>query len=143
MSGRHAIPWPPNVPTSPSHSIVLPTSTNMFGSGDYGERKPPGNRTFTAVELAEYNGADESKPIYLALKSVVYDVTSARKMYAPGTGYSIFAGKDASRALGMSSMKPTDCVADFSTLNAEQMETLDKWVTFYQKKYDIVGVVKN
>ena len=58
-------------------------------------------------------------------------------MYAPGQGYSVFAGKDASKALGMSSLKPEDCIADYSTLNEEQLETLNKWVEFYKKKYDI------
>ncbi|KAJ3376962.1 hypothetical protein HDU84_009209, partial [Entophlyctis sp. JEL0112] len=131
----------------------------MFGpNADYGTRKPPGTRAFSPAELAKYNGIDAAQPVYLALKGVVYDVSSARNMYSPGSGYSAFAGKlcqipaasdfnanisfngqDASRALGMSSLKAEDCVADYSTLNAEQMETLDKWVAFYQKKYDIVG----
>ncbi|KAJ3344169.1 hypothetical protein HDU83_005370 [Entophlyctis luteolus] len=148
----------------------------MFGpNADYGTRKPPGTRAFSPAELAKYNGIDAAQPVYLALKGVVYDVSSARNMYSPGSGYSAFAGKtsrfciacgaggmklcqipaasdfnanisfngqDASRALGMSSLKAEDCVADYSTLNAEQMETLDKWVAFYQKKYDIVGTVK-
>ncbi|KAJ3060018.1 hypothetical protein HDU99_006099 [Rhizoclosmatium hyalinum] len=113
----------------------------MFANADYGTRSPPGNKVFTAKELAEFNGVDESKPVYLAIKGVVYDVSSARKMYSAGSGYSVFAGKDASRALGMSSLKPEDCVADYSTLNAEQMETLDKWVAFYQKKYDVKGTL--
>ncbi|KAJ3394073.1 hypothetical protein HDU84_000101 [Entophlyctis sp. JEL0112] len=94
----------------------------MFGpNADYGTRKPPGTKVFSPEELAKYNGADAAQPVYLALKGVVYDVSSARNMYAPGSGYSAFAGKDASRALGMSSLKAEDCVADYSTLNAEQL----------------------
>ncbi|ORY48460.1 hypothetical protein BCR33DRAFT_782189 [Rhizoclosmatium globosum] len=91
--------------------------------------------------MAEFNGVDESKPVYLAIKGVVYDVSSARKMYSAGSGYRSLPERycvllylsDASRALGMSSLKPDDCVADYSTLNAEQMETLDKWVAFTKR----------
>ncbi|KAJ3132741.1 hypothetical protein HK100_005008 [Physocladia obscura] len=115
----------------------------MFGSsGEFGMRKPPGTRVFTPEELAQFDGSDASKPVYLAVKTVVYDVSSARAMYGPGSAYSVFAGKDASRALGMSSVKPADCVPDYSSLNAEQIGTLDQWVSFYQKKYDIIGSVK-
>ncbi|KAI9338197.1 cytochrome b5-like heme/steroid binding domain-containing protein [Obelidium mucronatum] len=114
----------------------------MFAANaDYGVRAAPGTKVFTVQELAQFDGSSEDKPVYLAIKGTVYDVTSARKMYSAGSGYSVFAGKDASKALGMSSLKPADCVADYSSLNAEQMETLDKWAAFYQKKYDIVGTV--
>ena len=47
---------------------------------------------------------------------------------APGKGYSIFAGKDASRALGMSSLKPEHAVSDYTTLTPQQMKVLDDWV---------------
>ncbi|KAJ3073360.1 hypothetical protein HDU98_001709 [Podochytrium sp. JEL0797] len=113
----------------------------MFGAGDYGVRAAPGTKVFNATELAQFDGKDEAKPVYLAIKGIVYDVSSARKMYSPGSGYSVFAGKDASRALAMSSLKPEDCVADYSGLSAEQTETLEKWIAFYQKKYDIMGTV--
>ncbi|KAJ3096150.1 hypothetical protein HDU97_006182 [Phlyctochytrium planicorne] len=102
---------------------------------------PPGNKEFSAADLAQYNGTDASKPVYLAVKGTVFDVSQNRGMYEPGQGYSVFAGKDASKALGMSSLKPEDCIADFSGLNAEEMQTLDKWHAHYQKKYPIVGRV--
>lgn len=46
----------------------------------------------------------------------------------PGKGYSVFAGKDGSRGLGMSSLKPDDAVADYSTLTDAQRKVLDDWV---------------
>ena len=45
-----------------------------------------------------------------------------------GKGYAIFAGKDASRALGMSSLNPEDAVSDYSTLEPDQMKVLNDWV---------------
>ncbi|KAJ1546651.1 hypothetical protein HK405_006951 [Cladochytrium tenue] len=100
---------------------------------------PPGTKVFTPEDLAAFDGRDSAKPVYLAIKGTVFDVTKNRGMYAPGQGYSVFAGKDASKALGMSSLKPEDCISDYSTLNEEELQTLNKWEAFYKKKYDIVG----
>ncbi|KAF9377581.1 hypothetical protein BGX21_003159 [Mortierella sp. AD011] len=60
-------------------------------------------------------------------------------MYGPGGGYHCFAGKDASKALGKSSLKPEDCVADYSELNETERKTLDDWYIFFEKRYAIVG----
>ncbi|WFC98845.1 hypothetical protein MYAM1_001578 [Malassezia yamatoensis] len=79
-------------------------------------------------ELAKYDGSDSSKPVYVAVKE-------------SGNGYHVFAGKDASRGLGMSSLKPEDAVADYSTLTDEQMKVLEDWLEYYKKRYNIVGRV--
>jgi membrane-associated progesterone receptor component len=52
-------------------------------------------------------------------------------MYGPGGAYAVFAGKDASRALGLSSTKHEDAVPDWSTLDAEALKTLDGWYDFF------------
>ena len=50
-----------------------------------------------------------------------------------GTGsYHIFAGKDASKGLGMSSVKAEDAVPDWSTLTQDQKKVLDDWYGFFQ-----------
>ncbi|KXS21892.1 cytochrome b5 [Gonapodya prolifera JEL478] len=97
------------------------------------------SKTFTAAELAAFDGTDPSKPVYLAIKGTVFDVSVGREMYVPGKGYSVFAGKDASRALAKSSLKPEDCVPDTSGLTDEETETLNKWEAHYRKKYTVVG----
>lgn len=53
----------------------------------------------------------------------------------------IFAGKDASRGLGKSSLKPEDAVADWSTLTDEEKGVLNDWYTYFSKRYNIVGKV--
>lgn len=45
----------------------------------------------------------------------------------------MFAGKDASRALGKSSLNPADAVADYSTLTPEERKVLDDWYSYFQK----------
>ncbi|KAJ3012133.1 hypothetical protein HKX48_006437 [Thoreauomyces humboldtii] len=96
-------------------------------------------RTVSAAELSAHDGTDASKPVYLAVKGTVFDVSQARDMYAPGAGYHVFAGKDASKALGKSSLDPADCIPDYSDLNEEERDTLDKWEAHYRKKYTVVG----
>lgn len=54
-------------------------------------------QNLTATQLATFNGSDPHIPIYISIKGTIFDVSSNRSMYAPGTGYSIFAGKDASK----------------------------------------------
>ncbi|KAF8268170.1 cytochrome b5-like heme/steroid binding domain-containing protein [Lactarius quietus] len=101
----------------------------------------PKDDPFTQEELKAFDGGDASKPIYVAIKGTVFDVTHKRDTYGKGGSYSLFAGKDASRALGLSSLKPEDAVADWSTLEEKDRRTLDDWHSFFTKRYAIVGRV--
>jgi membrane-associated progesterone receptor component len=89
----------------------------------------PKDDPFTAEELAQYDGSDDDKPVYVAIKGQIFDVSQKRDMYLPGKGYHIFAGKDGSRGLGMSSLKPEDAVSDYSTLDDKERKVLDDWVS--------------
>lgn len=99
---------------------------------------PPKYDPITLKELEEYDGSDPSKPIYVSIKGDVFDVTRKRDVYGKGGSYSTFSGKDGSRALGMSSLKPEDAVPDYSTLPENQMKVLDDWHSFFSKRYNIV-----
>ena len=54
-----------------------------------------------------------------------------RDVYGPGKSYSIFAGKDGSKGLGLSSLKEEDAVADYSELDEKAMVVLNDWHTFF------------
>lgn len=110
---------------------------SMIKDGD-GPTESPKDTIFTAAELEQFDGTDESMPIYLAVKQTVFDVSKSRKMYGPGGSYRNFAGRDASRALGMlsaidltyhfvgmSSTKIENCVSDYFTLDDEQLKVLE------------------
>ncbi|ORX50231.1 cytochrome b5 [Hesseltinella vesiculosa] len=103
----------------------------------------PKTTPYTVAELAKYDGSDPSLPIYVAIKGDIFDVTKNQDSYSKGKGYNVFTGKDASRALGMSSLKPEDCVSDYSTLTEKELETLDQWHAFFSKRYNIIGKVAN
>jgi len=105
---------------------------------------PPKDTPFTAHELSQFDGTDVSKPIYVAIKGIVFDVSGKREVYGPGGSYHVFAGKDGSKGLGKSSLKVEDAVADYSTLTEEELKVLDDWVVFFKKRYNILGkVVQN
>jgi hypothetical protein len=53
----------------------------------------------------------------------------------------VFAGKDASRALATSSLRPGDIEPEFSDLGDEEKGVLDDWFTLFFKRYDIIGKV--
>ncbi|OAQ74827.1 cytochrome b5 [Purpureocillium lilacinum] len=101
---------------------------------------PPKDDPISPEELAKATGVDGGK-CYVAIKGKVYDV-SGNKAYQPGGSYHVFAGKDASRALGKTSTKPEDVQADWSDLDDKEKGVLEDWVTFFSKRYNIVGVVE-
>ncbi|TFK22102.1 cytochrome b5 [Coprinopsis marcescibilis] len=102
---------------------------------------PPKDDPYTPEELAQYDGADPSKPIYVAIKGTIFDVTRKKDVYGPGQSYHIFAGKDGSKGLGMSSLKPEHAISDYSTLPENEMKVLNDWHSFFSKRYNIVGRV--
>ncbi|KAK7415373.1 hypothetical protein QQX98_005912 [Neonectria punicea] len=101
---------------------------------------PPKDDPISAEELARSNGADGGK-CYVAIKGKVYDVTG-NKAYQPGGSYNVFAGKDASRALGKTSTKPEDARPDWQDLSDKEKGVLNDWVTFFSKRYNVVGLVE-
>jgi len=112
-----------------------------FAPKDPPKLNPPKDDIITVADLAECNGTDPSKPTLVAIKGTVFDVTG-NASYDPVKGpYRVFAGKDASRALAMSSTKPEDCRPDWEDLGDKEKTTLDQWLTFFTKRYNIVGKV--
>ncbi|KAI0929841.1 hypothetical protein AcV5_006700 [Taiwanofungus camphoratus] len=113
-------------------SIMQPARTDLA---------PPKDDPFTLEELKQYDGSDGSKPIYVAIKGTVFDVTHKRDTYGKGKTYNLFAGKDASKALGMSSLKEEDAIPDYSTLSENDLKTLNDWHDFFSKRYNVIGKV--
>ncbi|KAF7327118.1 Cytochrome B5 [Mycena kentingensis (nom. inval.)] len=102
---------------------------------------PPKDDPYTLEQLKEFSGADPSKPIYLSIKGTVFDVSRNTAVYGPEGSYAIFAGKDASMGLGMSSLKEEHARPEFDALDEKDRHTLDEWHGFFTKRYNIVGKV--
>ncbi|KIM79824.1 hypothetical protein PILCRDRAFT_823006, partial [Piloderma croceum F 1598] len=91
-------------------------------------------------ELQGHSGRDPDRPIYMAIKGIVFDVSVDPNFGQDGL-FNIYTGKDASRALGMLSMQPADLVSDWETLTDSEKRVLDDWVMAFEKCFIIVGRV--
>ncbi|KAH7398487.1 cytochrome b5-like heme/steroid binding domain-containing protein [Pyrenochaeta sp. MPI-SDFR-AT-0127] len=99
---------------------------------------PPKDDPIDREYLAKCDGTNADYPTLVAIKGDVFDV-SGKETYAPGKGYHVFAGKEPNRALGLSSLKPEDCISDYSQLSEKETQVLNDWHTFFSKRYNIVG----
>lgn len=95
----------------------------------------------TAQQLSQYNGTDASKPIYVAVKGRIFDVTNGKSFYGPGGPYAMFAGKDASRALAKMSKNDEDVTPSLDGLSEKEIGVLNDWEKKFEAKYPIVGRV--
>ncbi|XP_062970574.1 neudesin isoform X2 [Cynocephalus volans] len=83
---------------------------------------------------------NEDQPIYLAVKGVVFDVTSGKEFYGRGAPYNALTGKDSTRGVAKMSLDPADLTHDTTGLTAKELESLDDVFTkVYKAKYPIVG----
>ncbi|ESW24288.1 hypothetical protein PHAVU_004G117500 [Phaseolus vulgaris] len=96
----------------------------------------------TEEELKAYDGSDPEKPLLMAIKAQIYDVSQSRMFYGPGGPYALFAGKDASRALAKMSFDEKDLTGDISGLGPFELEALQDWEYKFMSKYVKVGTVK-
>lgn len=112
----------------------------------------PRNETFTMESLFKCQGQSDAPRnpkglpcMYIGIKSTVFDVSHNTKAYGEGKGYHVFVGRDASRALGKSSLKPEDTDVnvswDYSELNEKEMKVLNDWYTFFSNRYSVMGKV--
>ncbi|KAE8146545.1 cytochrome b5-like heme/steroid binding domain-containing protein [Aspergillus avenaceus] len=102
-------------------------------------------RTFTPTTLLPFNGT-EDKPVYLAVRGRVFDVSPGRNFYGPGGPYENFAGRDASRGLACQSFDEEMLTKDLKgpldelkDLDGEQLENLQSWEERFSEKYLVVG----
>lgn len=95
----------------------------------------------TEEELRAYDGSDPKKPLLMAIKGQIYDVSMSRMFYGPGGPYALFAGRDASRALALLSFDSKDLTGNIVGLDPSELETLRDWELKFQEKYVKVGQI--
>lgn len=103
-------------------------------------------RYYNLKQLSEYDGVKNSK-VLLSIKRKIYDVTASATNYGPEGSYSIFSGKEIALALANSSLDSKDIpspdgkVPPIENLNQVQMDILDDWIEFFDRKYNDVGIL--
>ncbi|KAK9682808.1 hypothetical protein RND81_10G097700 [Saponaria officinalis] len=95
----------------------------------------------TEEELKAYDGSDPKKPLLMAIKGQIYDVSRGRMFYGPGGSYSMFAGHDATRALALMSFDPQDLTGNTDSLSESELDVLEDWELKFNEKYPKVGVL--
>ncbi|GMI71522.1 ARABIDOPSIS THALIANA MEMBRANE-ASSOCIATED PROGESTERONE BINDING PROTEIN 3 [Hibiscus trionum] len=125
--------------------VVYNIVSGMFlGPEDFREKpqkEPIQLGDITESELRAYDGSDPKKPLLIAIKGQIYDVSSSEMFYGRGGAYSMFTGRDASRALAMLSFKPEDLTGNLDGLSAEELGVLEDWECKFIEKYPVVGRV--
>jgi len=102
---------------------------------------PTNQRLFSEGLLAQFDGTDINKPVYLAIDHDVYDVSTNRRTYGPGGSYHHMAGVDAARAFG------TGCFAthrthDLRGLTDRETKGVEHWKKFFAEHKDYTKVGK-
>jgi len=92
----------------------------------------------TREELAKYDGSNGKS--YLAMGGLVFDVSESPN-YQKGGGYSMFAGKDATLALGKMSFDPQwlELTEDDVEMSEGLRSSIQGWKEFYEEKYPVVA----
>uniref|UniRef100_A0ACD5XPL8 Uncharacterized protein n=1 Tax=Avena sativa TaxID=4498 RepID=A0ACD5XPL8_AVESA len=93
----------------------------------------------TLEQLRVYDGKDPAKSILIAIRGKVYDVSRGRLFYGPQGPYSLFAGRDASRALALMSFDLNDLTGDLEGLSPDELEVLQDWEEKFKERYPVVG----
>ncbi|XAR69541.1 hypothetical protein NMG60_11001171 [Bertholletia excelsa] len=104
-------------------------------------REPVQLGDVTEEQLRSYDGSDPDKPLLMAIKGQIYDVSRSRMFYGPGGPYALFAGRDASRALALMSFDPQDLTGNIEGLNDSELEVLQDWEYKFMEKYVKVGQI--
>mmetsp|Transcript_111 Transcript_111/g.143 ORF Transcript_111/g.143 Transcript_111/m.143 type:complete len:449 (+) Transcript_111:84-1430(+) len=96
--------------------------------------------SMTAEELGFYDGTND-RPIYLAVKGRVYDVSEGKAFYGKGRSYYHFVAKDATRAFATGCVQKACLVSSLEGLSADEKMEADRWIEFFEfhDKYKLVA----
>merc|ERR1711997_110605 len=106
--------------------------------------QPMKKRDFTPRQLKPYDGTkSEENPdarVLIGVLGKVYDMTKGKSFYGPGGPYSVFAGRDASRALATFDVHSTsEEYDDLSDLKQSELNEVKEWDLQFSEKYTLVG----
>jgi len=96
----------------------------------------------TVEELRSYNGIESNGRILTAIYGDIFDVSQRSDLYGIGGSYSLFAGRDATRALSKMQLDPSlfsNEYDDLTDLTDKERATARNWHEDFREKYDIIG----
>lgn len=102
-------------------------------------------KDFTLDQLKHYDGIKSEGRILIGVLGKVFDVSRASEFYGPGGPYSVFAGRDASRALATFSVDSSqfkDTHDNLSDLKPSQMDSIKEWEMQFLGTVNFKNLVK-
>ncbi|CAF3240212.1 unnamed protein product [Rotaria socialis] len=96
----------------------------------------------TVSELRGYNGIESNGRILTAVYGDIFDVSRRSDLYGIGGSYSLFAGRDATRALSKMQLDPSLFSNEYDELTDitdKERATARSWHEDFREKYDIIG----
>lgn len=124
-----------------SGSLGSSSSDKSHGGAGGKKRRqldPMPKRDFTLEELKFYDGVQSDGRILIAVLGQVFDVSRSYEFYGPEGPYSVFAGRDASRALGTFSVDASQFKNghdDLSDLKQSQLDQIREWEMQFKGDY--------
>lgn len=105
---------------------------------------PMKKKDYTPRQLKPYDGTkSDQNPegrILIGVLGKVYDMTKGKGFYGPGGPYSVFAGRDASRALATFDVHSvSEEYDDLSDLKQSELNEVKEWDLQFSEKYTLVG----
>ncbi|XP_046333346.1 neudesin-like [Haliotis rufescens] len=95
---------------------------------------------FSARKIAQYDGSNSARPLYMGVKGVVFDVSKGKDFYGKGSAYNSLIGMDCSKAVAKMSLEEEDLTHDISDLSDDHLKALDDvFDGTYMAKYPVVG----
>ena len=95
----------------------------------------PGDRNFTASELANFDGSDPSKPLLTSVLGRIYDVSNGKVSFGPDGPYAMFAGHDGTYNLAVMSLKKQTVDKFKYVLEQDDKECLSDWIAYFDNHY--------
>jgi len=126
-------------------TVEATSSAAWTGEGWAPAQRSEKMRLYTVSEIARYDGSDSTKPILLAVKGRVYDVTKGKQHYQPGGSYHYLAAKDCTLGLCTSCNNADDAACKDKTVHTllpSEHKSANEWINTYNKKYTLVGFLK-
>jgi membrane-associated progesterone receptor component len=105
-----------------------------------GVGKRPDPQNFTLSQLSVMDG-EAGRPLYLAVKGKVFDVSRGKAYYGKGGAYQNLCTRDATNMLARMETDPAkvDLARPLESLSDEERKSVDSWESFFEGKYPLVG----
>ena len=98
-------------------------------------------RDYTMGEIAAFDGSDPDRPIVIAVRGDVFNVSAGAGYYGRDGPYNIFAGKDATWLLAKGELELGTPEAMAKPLTNMEEQELDGWYNHFLFKYERIGRV--